>query len=89
MADRLIFSLINKKEIQEKHLEKQSGGGIYLNEKGREIVLRAWEMRINETIEHPRLKRSVSYRSLVRMEVYKLQKHILEGIEYEPFASRW
>ena len=89
LVDRLIFSLINKNEIQDKHFEKQSGGGIYLNEKGREIVLRAWEMRTNETIEHPQLKRNVSYRGLVRMEVYKLQKHILEGIQYEPFVSRW
>lgn len=89
LVDRLIFSLINKKEIQEKHFEKQSGGGIYLSEKGREIVLKAWEMRINETIEHPILKRHVSYRGLVRMEIYKLQKHILEGIKYDPFTSRW
>ena len=89
LVDRLIFSLVNKKEIQEKHFEKQTGGGIYLSEKGREIVLRAWEQRVNETIEHPRLKRNVSYRGLVRMEIYKIQKHILEGIRYEPFVSRW
>ena len=89
LVDRLIFSLINKREIQEKHFEKQTGGGIYLNEKGREIVLRAWEGRVNETIEHPRLKRNVSYRGLVRMEVYKIQKHILGDIPYEPFVSRW
>ena len=89
LVDRLIFSLINKREIQEKHFEKQTGGGIYLNDHGREIVLRAWEGRINETIEHPRLKRNVSYRGLIRMEAYKIQKHILDDIPYEPFASRW
>lgn len=89
LVDRLIFSLINKREIQAKHFEKKSGGGIYLNDKGREVVLRAWENRINETIEHPMLKRKVSYRGLVRMEVYKIQKHILESIKYVPFCSRW
>jgi CRISPR-associated protein Cas1 len=89
LVDRTIFSLVNKGEIQEKHFEKQSGGGIYLNEKGREIVLRAWEERIKKTIEHPRLKRNVSYRGLVRMEVYKIQKHILEGEKYSPYVSRW
>ena len=41
------------------------------------------------TIEHPDLKRSVSYRSLLRMEIYKLQKHILGEKEYVPFISRW
>ena len=89
LVDRLIFSLVNKREIQEKHFEKQTGGGIYLNDKGKEIVLRAWEGRIGETIEHPGLNRNVSYRGLVRMEAYKLQKHILEGIPYEPYSSRW
>ncbi|MDR0765048.1 MAG: type I-B CRISPR-associated endonuclease Cas1b [Synergistaceae bacterium] len=89
LVDRLIFSLINKQMIQEKHFEKQSGGGIYLNEKGREIVLRAWEERVKETIEHPRLKRKVSYRGLVRMEIHKVQKHILEDKKYIPYASRW
>lgn len=89
LVDRLIFSLINKREIQEKHFEKESGGGIYLNDRGREIVLRAWEGRVNETIEHPRLKRNVSYRGLVRMEAYKIQKHILEDMSYEPFVSKW
>ena len=89
LVDRLIFSLINKKEIQEKHFEKQSGGGIYLNEKGRETILRAWEGRVNETIEHPTLGRKVSYRGFVRMEIYKLQKHIMENIDYAPYVSRW
>ena len=89
LVDRLIFSLVNKREIQEKHFEKETGGGIYLNDRGREVVLRAWEARVNETIEHPRLKRNVSYRGLVRMEAYKLQKHILGDTPYEPFVSRW
>ena len=55
-----------------------------LNDRGREVVLRAWEARVNETIEHPRLKRNVSYRGLMRMEAYKIQKHILDDAPYEP-----
>ncbi|NLL37350.1 MAG: type I-B CRISPR-associated endonuclease Cas1 [Fretibacterium sp.] len=89
LVDRLIFSLINRREVQERDFEKETGGGIYLNDRGRETVLRAWEGRVNETIEHPRLKRKVSYRGLVRMEAYKIQKHILEDVPYEPFVSRW
>jgi CRISPR-associated protein Cas1 len=89
IVDRLIFSLLNKKEIQAKHFGAQSGGGIYLSEKGRPIVLKAWEERLNSTIEHPRLKRNVSYRSLIRMEAYKIEKHILHDEEYQPFAMRW
>lgn len=89
LVDRLIFRLVNKREIQEKHFEKETGGGIYLNDKGREIVVRAWEEVVNTTIEQPKLKRKVSYRGLVRMEAYKIQKHILGDETYVPFTSRW
>ena len=89
LVDRLIFTLVNKRMIQEKHFEKKTGGGIYLNDKGRDIVVRSWEERISETIEHPKLKRNVSYRGLVRMEAYKIEKHILGDGDYEPFVSRW
>lgn len=88
LVDRVIFSLINKKEIQAKHFSKK-GEGIFLNEKGREIVLKAWEERIQGTIDHPRLKRKVSYRGIVRMDAHKLEKHILGDLPYEPFVSRW
>ena len=88
LVDRLIFKMVNKKIIQANHFEK-AAGGIHLNEKGKEIVLRAWQERIETTIEHPRLKRNVSYRGLVRMEVYKVQKHVLGDEEYSPFVSRW
>ena len=36
-----------------------------------------------------KLKRNVSYRGLMRMEAYKIQKHILDDTPYEPFISRW
>lgn len=88
LVDRMIFGLINKKEIQAKHFSNKAGG-IYLNDKGREIILRKWEERIQTTVEHPVLKRKVSYRGLVRMEAYKVEKHILGDQVYEPFITRW
>lgn len=88
LVDRLILTLINKKMIQPKHFSSKTGG-ILLSDSGREIALRNWEERLLGTIEHADLKRSVSYRSLLRMEIYKLQKHILGEKEYVPFISRW
>ena len=88
LVDRLILSLINKKTIQAKHFSEKAEG-IYLTEKGKEVVLRAWEERLQKTIEHPRLKRKVSYRGIVRMEAHKIEKHILGDQIYEPFLSRW
>ncbi|MEL6132896.1 MAG: subtype I-B CRISPR-associated endonuclease Cas1, partial [Bacteroidota bacterium] len=35
------------------------------------------------------LKRKVSYRTLIRLEVYKLAKHLLGMQAYQPFLARW
>jgi CRISPR-associated protein Cas1 len=31
----------------------------------------------------------VSYRTLVRLELYKLEKHLMGEREYRPFRTRW
>lgn len=88
LVDRLIFRMLNKKEIQAKDFEHQINGCL-LNELGRKAFVRAWEERINETFMHPTLKRNVSYKHLIKLECYKLTKHILKLEEYKPFKSRW
>ncbi|OJU50686.1 MAG: subtype I-B CRISPR-associated endonuclease Cas1 [Bacteroidales bacterium 45-6] len=88
LVDRLIFRLLNKKEIQVKDFDHQVNSCL-LKESGRKTFVRAWEERINETFKHPVLKRHVSYKHLVKLECYKLTKHILAMEEYKPFKSRW
>lgn len=87
-VDRLIFSLLNKGQIGTKHFLKDLNG-IYLNETGKKIFLEEWEKRLKTTVKHPTLKRKVSYRYLIRLELYKIEKHLIGDKEYEPFISRW
>ncbi len=89
LVDRTIFKLLNKKELQVKHFDINLNGCL-LNPAGKKIFAQAWEERLQETIQHRRLKRSVSYKSLVRLECYKLIKYIT-GIEneYKPFKAWW
>lgn len=88
LVDRLIFRLLNKREIKIKDFDHQLNS-CTLKDSGRKIFVRAWEEKINETFKHPILKRSVSYKHLIRLECYKLCKHILNMDEYKPFKSRW
>lgn len=88
LVDRLIFRLLNKKEIQSKDFDHQLNSCL-LKEGGRKTFVKAWEERINETFKHPVLKRNVSYKHLVKLECYKLTKHILGMDEYRPFKARW
>ncbi|WP_306307310.1 hypothetical protein [Cellulosilyticum ruminicola] len=60
-----------------------------LNEEGKKIFIQKWEERLQVTIMHKKLNRQVSYRTLIRLELYKLQKHFMEEQEYKPFISAW
>ena len=88
LVDRLIISLIQKRQIQAKHFE-DALDGLYLSEKGRRIFIEAWEGRLQTTLYHRSLRRNVSYRRLIRLELYKLEKHLLGEREYTPFRTRW
>lgn len=88
MVDRLIFSLINKRMITTKDFEKDLGG-ILLSEKGRRTFVAEWDRRLKTTIKHRHLGRNVSYRRLIRLELYKIQKHMLGEKTYEPYQALW
>ena len=70
------------------HFEKKTNG-ILLNDKGRKVFVEEWENRLRTTIKHRELGRDVSYRRLIRMDLYKLEKHLLGEQTFEPFVSRW
>lgn len=88
LVDRLIFSCIAKKSITKKDFEN-SLGGILLKEKGKKSFIEKWEEKLKTTFQHRGLERPVSYRRLIRLELYKLEKHFIEDEEYEPFVMRW
>jgi len=88
LVDRLIFSALNKKIVNEKDFDKKLNACL-LNESGKKKVLKLWEERLNQTIKHRKLNRSISYKRLVRLETYKLIKHIMKIEEYQPFKAWW
>ncbi len=87
-VDRLIFSLVNKGQLKAEHFS-EGAEGIFLTEAGRKIFIEAWEGKLRTTIDHPGLKRKVSYRRLIRLDLYKLEKHLLGDRAYEPYIAGW
>ena len=88
LVDRVIFALVGKRQIQARHFDEDLGG-LYLNERGRRVFLEAWEKRLESTFRHRGLRRNVSYRRALRLELYKLEKHLLGEKPYGPFRARW
>lgn len=88
VVDRVIFTLLNKGMVTAKDFKRDSGG-IFLKEGARQLFLRAYDSRLKDTLKLPRLKRHVSYRRLIRMECYKLEKHLIGDESYTPYVARW
>jgi CRISPR-associated protein Cas1 len=88
IVDRVIFKLLNKKEIQERHFDKRLNSCL-LNSAGKKIFVKAVEERFNETIKHRSLNRNVSYKYLIKLECYKLAKCLLGMETYQPFKMYW
>ena len=88
IADRMIFSLLNKNQIRENHFTKGLDY-LHLSEQGSKIILSEYDKRLKQTIMHKELGREVSYRYLIRLECYKLIKHLYDEKKYDSFVMWW
>lgn len=88
ISDRLIFALVNTKEISEDDFEEKSNF-YHLKDSGKMKILKKFDERMNKTINHRTLKRSVSYRYLMRLECFKLIKHLNGEQKYDGFKIWW
>ena len=88
LVDRVIFKVLNKKMIKLNDFDPQLAR-IILKDNARKVFISAFEDRLQETIMHRTLNKHVSYKHLIKLECYKLQKEILKIEEYKPFKIWW
>lgn len=88
IGDRLIFSLLNRKQITEDSFTKELNF-LHLKKESSRLIAKELEERLKKTIMHKELERQVSYQYLIRLEVYKLIKHLIDEKEYEGFKIWW
>lgn len=87
-SDRIILKLVNKNMLTDKDFDGDIGN-MLLSDKGKKKFLKEWDERMNTTIQHKGLKRRVSYKRLIRLELYKIAKHLLGEKEYSPLVMWW
>jgi CRISPR-associated protein Cas1 len=88
IADPIIFKLVNNNMIKLEDFEEDVNF-CYMNENGRKKFLKEFDQKLTTTIKHRKLKRNVSYRTLIRLECYKLIKHLIGDDMYTPFKAWW
>lgn len=88
LVDRLVLTLVQKAQIQAADFVSELGG-LVLKPTAQRAFIDAWEKRLSTTLMHRGLGRNISYRQLIRLELYKLERHLLGEAEYHPFRSQW
>jgi CRISPR/Cas system-associated endonuclease Cas1 len=88
LVDRAIFRLLNTRQLKPEHFDR-SLDSCYLGDAGKKLFLAALEERLGATIQHRRLGRHVSYRHLIRLECYKLIRHLTDVEPYRAFRAWW
>ncbi|MBA4850448.1 type I-B CRISPR-associated endonuclease Cas1b [Emticicia sp. BO119] len=88
LVDRVIFTVLNKRQLKASDFRKEMNACV-MKDSARKTFVQAFEEKLKETFKHRKLSRNVSYKHLIKLECYKLQKHLLGMEEYKPFRMLW
>lgn len=82
---RTVFKMINKKMLTLKDFDKKKNYCL-LNEQGRVKFVQEFDTKLNKAEMHPKLKRNASNKTRMRVECYKIIKHLMGEKEYCPYS---
>lgn len=89
IADRLVISLINRKQVSKKDFEISAGGAVNMSEKARKTLLTEWQNRKREEIFHPYIEEKIQIGLLFFVQANLLARFIRGDIDgYPPFFWR-
>ena len=89
IVDRTIFSMLNKHMISEDDFYVDDGGYYRMKESTIKTIMKSLENTLSRSIKHKDLNRDVSYKHLIRLELYKIIKHLINEKTYEGFKIWW
>jgi CRISPR-associated protein Cas1 len=86
LADRLVLSLINLRQVQAKGFDQSDSGAVVMNDETRKRVLVAYQERKQEEIVHPFLDEKVTVGLLFHTQALLLARYLRGDIDgYPPF----
>jgi len=88
LADRLVWSLLNRKQIDAAQFQIEPTGGVFLSEDARKQVIRAWQDRKAEEIQHPYLQERMPVALLFQIQARLFAKFVRGEIDDYP-AFGW
>jgi CRISPR-associated protein Cas1 len=88
LADRLVMSLINRKQVQRGGFQVLETGAVVMDDKTRKTVLVAWQERKQDSITHPFLDERMSLGFLPHLQARLLARYLRGDLDAYP-AFLW
>jgi CRISP-associated protein Cas1 len=89
LADRLVLTLVNRKQVTADDFQEFPGGTVSLTEDGRRTVLNAWQERKQQETKHRALDRSLPLGLLPHVQAQLLARALRGDLStYLPYLHR-
>lgn len=86
LADRLVLSLVNLKQVSERDFKITESGAVVMGEEARKTVLAAWQKKKQEEIVHPFLNEKMAAGLLPHYQALLLARHLRGDLDaYPPY----
>lgn len=86
LVDRLIFRMINKKQLSLDYFTSKNDA-TYLSKEGSILFIEEFENTLKSTITVA--NRKLSYRSIIKKEIYKIESSLKNKSKYIGYKMRW
>ena len=89
LADRLVLSLINRRQIQRADFIERDGGAIHLTDKARKDVIMAYQNRKQDEVQHRIAGKKIPLGLIPHIQARLLARHLRGDLpDYLPFLYR-
>jgi CRISPR-associated protein Cas1 len=84
LADRLVLTLINRRQVQGSGFTEQDGGGILMDDATRKTVVSSWQLRKQDEIEHPYLQERIPIGLIPYVQALLMARYVRGGLDAYP-----
>jgi len=89
LADRLAITLVNRQQVGPEHFNVREGGAVEFTDTGRKLVIKAYQERKQETLNHPLLDQTLRIAQLPFIQARILARHLRGDLpDYVPLVPK-
>lgn len=89
LADRLAVTLVNRQQIGPEHFVEREGGAVEFTEAGRKLLIKAYQERKQESLNHPLLDQNLRLAQMPYVQARLLARHLRDDVaDYVPLVPK-